>query len=126
MEQTITFEQIPRVLGEIRGKLDFLIGRLDEMAAPAQNKEDDELMTLDQACKFLDKSPSTIYSLTSEKSIPFMKRGNRLYFLKHELLEWIRTGRCTSSYETEADYENHLEQLRSGKRRKPTSGFGEC
>jgi hypothetical protein len=121
------FEQIPTVLTQILDKLDYVIGRLDDMPGSAAGKpEDDELMTLGQACKFLDKRPSTIYSLTSERSIPFMKRGNRLYFLKHDLIEWIRTGRCSTSYETEADFERHLEQLRTGKKRKPSSSFEEC
>ena len=120
-------EQIPTVLTQILNKLDYVIGRLDEMPGTAASKpEDDELMTLEQTCKFLDKRPSTIYSLTSERSIPFMKRGNRLYFLKHDLLEWIRTGRCSTSYKTEADFERHLEQLRNGKKRKPSSGFEGC
>ena len=119
-------EQIPTVLTQILNKLDYVIGRLDDMpGTDASNPEDDELMTLEQACKFLDKRPSTIYSLTSERSIPFMKRGNRLYFLKHDLIEWIRTGRCSTSYETEMDFERHLEQLRAGKKRKPSSCFEE-
>ena len=118
------FEQIPTILTQIQNKLDYVIGRLDDMPGSAAGKpEDDELMTLGQACKFLDKRPSTIYSLTSEKSIPFMKSGNRLYFLKHDLIEWIKTGRCSTSYESEFDFEKHLEQLRAEKKHKPNSGF---
>ena len=42
------FEQIPTILTQIQNKLDYVIGRLDEMPGISQDKpEDDELMTLD-------------------------------------------------------------------------------
>ena len=37
-------------------------------------------------------SKSRIYVLVSERAIPHAKRGNRLYFNRQELLEWVAAG----------------------------------
>ena len=128
MQQKISFEQIPTVLGAIESKLDYVIRRLDATASPLQGQsaESEQLMDLEEACKFLGKKSSTIYSMTSERKIPFMKRGNKLYFLKSDLLEWVKSGRlCNEQYdsneESRTDFELHLQQLCSGKKHKPSS-----
>lgn len=127
MQQNITFEQIPSILALIMEKIDYVISKLDTCPTFSHDKTaDDELMTLEQACKFIGKKPSTIYSMTSERRIPFMKRGNKLYFMKSDLLEWIRTGgHYDAPYdpkaESENDFESHLQLLSSGKKHKPSS-----
>ena len=37
-------------------------------------------------------SKARLYTLVSERSIPHAKRGNRLYFNRAELLEWVANG----------------------------------
>ena len=128
MRENITFEQIPGLLGEIESKIDYVISQLNASVNPAHGRTEnpDELMTLEEACKFIGKKPSTIYSMTSERRIPFMKRGNKLYFMKSDLLAWIKSGnRCIEPYDSKAeadsDFEAHLQLLSSGKRHKPSS-----
>ena len=62
MQQKISFEQIPTVLGAIESKLDYVISRLDATASPLQGQsaESEQLMNLEEACKFLGKKSSTI------------------------------------------------------------------
>ena len=128
MQQKISFEQIPDVLGAIQSKIDYVISRLDASATPSQSQaaNSEELMTLEQACQFIGKKPSTVYSMTSDRRIPFMKRGNKLYFLKSDLMEWIKRGRCTDEpcspmRDADTDFDMHLQHLTSGKKRKPSS-----
>jgi len=50
----------------------------------------DTLMTVDEACKFLDCSKSHLYKLTSTKKIPHYKpNGKTIFFSKHQLCAWI-------------------------------------
>ena len=56
-------------------------------------EETDELYTITQAAKFLNLSVATIYSKVSRCEIPVNKQGKRLYFYKHELVDWIKKGR---------------------------------
>jgi len=125
----LSFDQLPKAVGELLTKVDYVISRLDEKkdvdgASPTQ--DDDQMMTMDEACQFIGKKRSTMYSLTSERRIPYRKRGNKLYFFKKELVEWIQSGGAydkpyTLSEQEQAEFDAHLEQLREKKRNKPAS-----
>lgn len=60
----------------------------------------------------------TIRNMTSEKRIPFSKMGNKLYFFKGEILDWIRNGKTTVETE-KAKFDAHLvEMVRGGRNRE--------
>ena len=59
----------------------------------------------------------TIHTMTREKRIPFTKMGNKLYFVKGEILDWIRNGKTT--IETgKAKFDAHLEEMDRGGRNR--------
>ena len=128
-ESNLSFDQLPKAVGELLAKVDYVISRLDEKkevdgSSPTQN--DDQMMTMDEACQFIGKKRSTMYSLTSERRIPYRKRGNKLYFFKKELIEWIQSGGAydkpyTLSEREQAEFDAHLEQMREKKRHKPAA-----
>lgn len=53
----------------------------------------DELMSTQEASKFLNLAKQTIYGLTSKNVIPHIKRGKKLYFSKTELANWLKEGK---------------------------------
>jgi len=53
----------------------------------------EDIISITEASQLLKLKVSTIYALTSARSIPHFKRGNRLYFLRSELLAWVLAGR---------------------------------
>ena len=57
-----------------------------------QSSDDDDLLTIQQASELVNLAPSTLYSKTSTGTIPFTKRGKKLYFRKSDLIRWIETG----------------------------------
>ena len=128
-ESNLSFDQLPKAVGELLTKVDYVISRLDEKkeadsSSPIQ--DDDQMMTMDEACQFIGKKRSTMYSLTSERRIPYRKRGNKLYFFKKELVEWIQSGGAydkpyTLSEQEQAEFDAHLEQMREKKRHKPAA-----
>ena len=126
--KTPTFDQLPQAVGELLDKVDYLISRLDEKedAQPAfSDRDHDKVMTLDEACQFIGKARSTMYSLTSENRIPYRKCGNRLYFFKKELIEWIKSDGAYDSTGKQvvdmshAAFEAHAMELRNPKKNKP-------
>jgi excisionase family DNA binding protein len=129
MQNNLSFDQLPKAVGELLGKVDYLISRLENLkdADNASDREqENQMMTMDEACKFIGKKRSTMYSLTSERRIPFRKRGNKLYFFKKELVEWIQSGGAydapyTLSDKEQAEFDAHLEEMRKKKKRKPAS-----
>ncbi len=52
--------------------------------------EADELLTVEQCAEFLSLSKQTIYGLISKGKIPVMKRGKRCYFLKSQVLGYLK------------------------------------
>jgi excisionase family DNA binding protein len=48
------------------------------------------LMNVAEAAEFLRVSPETLYTLVSQRRIPYRKAGRRLLFLESELLDWTR------------------------------------
>ena len=53
----------------------------------------DELLTVQDAAKFLSLSVVTIYGLIHKAEIPCMKRSKRVYFSKTDLIEYLKQGK---------------------------------
>ena len=129
LQNNLSFDQLPKAVGELLGKVDYLISRLENLKDAdntSDREQENQMMTMDEACKFIGKKRSTMYSLTSERRIPFRKRGNKLYFFKKELVEWIQSGGAydapyTLSDKEQAEFDAHLEEMRKKKKRKPAS-----
>lgn len=52
-------------------------------------------LNLDGLCAYLPEEPAkqTVYTWVSNQTIPFHKKGKKLYFLKSEIDEWLKAGR---------------------------------
>ena len=116
----ITFEQLPQAVSTLIERVEQLVGKVDEVLCKAAGKDTGKrsLLSLEEVAALLGKSASTIYAMTSEKRIPYRKRGNRLYFFEDEVIAWIKQG-GTSGVASESEIERRLEELRNGKKRKP-------
>lgn len=74
-------------LEEVNMKL--LIKRLEKVECDQYVQKD--VFTTEEACLFLDISPSQLYKLTSKQKIPHYKpRGKMVYFDKKELVKWLK------------------------------------
>ena len=70
--------------------------------------ESDQFLTIQQAGEMLCLSVPTLYGLVHDAKIPVSKKGKRLYFSKHELTEWIKTGRKKTVSEISLEADNYL------------------
>jgi excisionase family DNA binding protein len=83
----------------ILDKLTEIAEKLDE-----QNLLQKTTLNFNEACKYLDVSPSHLYKLTSTKQIPhFCPQGKKLYFRRDELDTWLQRNRQASTDEVEKD-----------------------
>lgn len=116
----ITFEQLPQAVSMLIEKVGLLTDKVEKVLGmtPQQHGECRTLLTLNEVAALLGKSASTIYAMTSDKRIPYHKRGNKLYFFQNEIIAWIEQG-GTSGVASESEIERRLEELRNGKKRKP-------
>lgn len=98
-----TFDQIPVMMNKIHDKLEHLEKLIIRISIVEENKE--EILNIQEASKLLNLSVSTIYSKVCKREIPVNKQGKRIYFYKHELMKWIKSGRVKTYLEIQNDIE---------------------
>lgn len=98
-----TFDQIPVMMNKIHDKLEYLEKLIVRISNVEENKE--ELLNIQEASKLLNLSVSTIYSKVCKREIPVNKQGKRIYFYRHELMKWIKSGRVKTYLEIQNDIE---------------------
>lgn len=89
------FDTMPGKVSAIFSKVDR-IERLLNNHPSFKDEEKDEIMTIDEASKYLSLAVQTIYGLVSNRKIPYFKRkgSKRLYFSKQALKDWLMESKC--------------------------------
>lgn len=73
------------------------------------NKQKEEILSLNEATVFLKMSKSCLYKITSQKQIPhYVPGGKKIYFRKSDLENWLLQNRITPISEFENSTENYL------------------
>lgn len=83
-----TFNDIPVLLANIDEKLGVIVEWIQNGAS---QQDPHAILTIDDAVAFTGYSKSAIHSATSKDTIPHFKRGNKLFFFKDELAEWLKS-----------------------------------
>ena len=83
-----TFNDIPVLLARIDDKLGIIAAWIQNGAS---QQDPHAILTIDEAVAFTGYSKSAIHSATSKNAIPHFKRGNKLFFFKDELVEWLKS-----------------------------------
>lgn len=77
--------------------------KLDQIADYVADKmmfSTKEVLTSEEAAKFMGISRSYLYKLTSRKEIPHYKpMGKMCYFNRSELIEWLQSNRVATATE---------------------------
>ena len=57
-----------------------------------------EVLSVEEASRFMDIARSSLYKMTSDRSIPFYRpNGKMIYFEKADILAWIRQNRVMAT-----------------------------
>lgn len=75
---------------------------------PSNSSIEDIFMNIDETSKLIDLSKPTVYGLVHQNKIPYHKKGKRLYFLKSEILDWIKSGKKETTSELESRANEYL------------------
>ena len=79
---------------------------------PSKTSDEDAYLSIEDVAKIIHLSKATIYGLTHQNKIPFLKKGKRLYFLKSEILDWVKSGKKESKSELENRANEYLSKNR--------------
>jgi len=67
-----------------------------------------DILDVKQAADFLRLKITTLYEKTSEKTIPHFKKGNKLYFNKPELQDWVQSGKVKTNDELQSEASSYM------------------
>ena len=108
MEQTLTLEQMPRMIELISSKLETIEWLIKQQKPSQQFEETDEILGVEETAEFLGLKKQTIYQKRMSGELPFMKRGKKLYFSKKELTAYLKEGKGMSNREILEEANNFL------------------
>ena len=114
MEQNLSFDQLPKAVTMLTKEVSELKRLLIEKQEQPTTEQPEQLLTVQEAAKFLNLTAPTIYSKVSKGELPVMKRSKRLYFSSTELMEYLKEGRKKSNAEIEQEAEAYLSNNRKG------------
>ena len=102
----------------LQRQIEELQKRMDAVEDILDNAK--EVLSVEEAACFMDIARSSLYKMTSDRSIPFYRpNGKMIYFEKADILEWIRKNRVMSVMYDE-DKEQKTES-RSGEQQSKSS-----
>ncbi len=85
-----------------------ILSKLKTAKIDSPDSEPTELMTLKEASSFLKLAKSTLYSFSREGRIPAIKKSNRIYFLKTDLMKWLEEGRRKTTIDVHRETKDYL------------------
>ncbi len=97
----LTFDSLPEYVYALGLKVDQLLDRLNQPTNPAPVEE--APLTVQQAADLLDVTTATVYDLVHRQRIASHRPGKRLYFLRADLLEFVKNGRRATTEELAAN-----------------------
>ena len=98
------FETIDKRLERIELLLEKLVTQQNNNSQISNSKP----MTAKELGIYLNLSVYTIYGLVHKRSIPFIKKGKRLYFQKRVIDEWLEYSRQLTKEELEVNADEYL------------------
>jgi predicted DNA-binding transcriptional regulator AlpA len=109
---TLKFENLPNAVAEIlQGQSELKALLLQK----ANNKPEIETpVQLNEVVPLTGLTKPTLYGYVQRNEIPYHKKGNRLYFFKTEIIDWIKTGKQKTLKELEADTDEFLSNHKKG------------
>jgi excisionase family DNA binding protein len=69
-----------------------ITGQLNITLANKLSATEDPLLTIEELAEFISMTKGSIYGLVHKNAIPYHKKG-KLYFLKSEIIDWIKSGK---------------------------------
>jgi predicted DNA-binding transcriptional regulator AlpA len=110
--ELLKFENLPRAVAELQKGQSEILSLLLKKAET--RPEIESPLQLDEIVPITGLTKPTLYGYVQRNEIPYHKKGNRLYFFKSELIDWIKTGKQKTLSELEAETDEYLSNKNKG------------
>lgn len=115
LPDNLTLEQLPKAFVKLYDKV-INIEKLSQQRNNEPSLAKEELLTVGQTAEFLSLTVPTVYLLVRKKEISVCKRGKRLYFLRDDLIGWVKLGRLKTNAEISEENSSFLLSKKRGGR----------
>lgn len=116
MEKVLTFDKLPEAVTMLTKEVSELKRLLIEKQEQPTTEQPEQWLDLNDLIQYdpEKRTKPTWYSKISRNEVPHYKRGKKVYFLKSEIDEWLKQGKCKSNAEIEAEAKAYLLNNKKG------------
>jgi len=104
--EAFKFFQLPSLVADLKNEVLELKALILQKAEP--QTEFDNPINIKEVAILAGLTVPTLYGYVQRNEIPFNKKGNRLYFFKSDIIEWIKSGRQKTLKELASDADTFL------------------
>lgn len=104
--EALKFEQLPNVVATLTNEVRELKALI--LSKAQTHTEIENPINLNDVVPITGLTKPTLYSYVQRNEIPYHKKGNRLFFFKSEIIDWIKTGKQKTVKEIEAETDSYL------------------
>ncbi len=108
--ENLTFDLLPKAIQNLTNEVSELKSLLLDKQEQPTNEQAEKWLDLNELIQYdpEKRTKPTWYSKISRNEVPHYKRGKKIYFLKSEIDEWLKEGKCKSNSELEKEAEAYL------------------
>ncbi len=97
-----------KVVYEVTEENAHLIAKmLLKYAREQEQNQVEQYLTIDELCELIGYKKTSIYGLVQKNKIPYHKKG-KLFFLKSEIMEWLKSGKKATSGDIKRKADEYL------------------
>ena len=97
-----------KVVYEVTEENAHLIAKmLLKYAREQEQNQVEQYLTIDELCELIGYKKTSIYGLVQKNKIPYHKKG-KLFFLKSEIMEWLKSGKKATSEDIKRKADEYL------------------
>jgi hypothetical protein len=118
MEKNLTFEQLPNAVTMLTKEVGELKHLLTKKQEQTPNEQSEKWLDLSDLVQYDPerRTKATWYSKISRNEVPYYKRDKKVYFLKTEIDDWLKAGKCKSNAEIEQEAAAYLSNVKKTSR----------
>jgi excisionase family DNA binding protein len=109
--ESLKFEQLPNVIADLQKEVREMKALILQQGKPQQTNNP---INIQEVAKLTGLSVPTLYGYCQRGEIPYNKKGNRNYFFRNEIIDWLKQGRKKTIKEIEEEADNYLSKSKKG------------
>ena len=110
--EALKFEQLPDVIADLKNEVKEMKALL--LQKSEYYSETDNPIDIKDVAELTGLTVPTLYGYCQRNEIPYQKKGNRLYFFKSEIIDWIRSGKQRTIEELQDEVDVLLSNSKKG------------